>query len=75
MKTKAITIHVAADAAELFETVPEEQQRKLEALLSLKLSEIAGRNRPLEQVMSEISRHAAARGLTPEALDSILNDD
>lgn len=40
MKPKTITIRVNTEAARIFETVPEEQRRKLEALLSLKLSEV-----------------------------------
>jgi hypothetical protein len=31
--------------------------------------------RPLEQIMDEIGREAAARGMTPEILDSILKDE
>ena len=40
MKTKSITIRVNADVAEIFESASEEQRRKLEALLSLKLGEV-----------------------------------
>lgn len=74
MERKTITIRVNAEAARIFETVPEEQRRKLETLLSLKLSEATRQKRPLEQVMSEISQKAQQRGLTPEILDSILNE-
>jgi hypothetical protein len=74
METKPITIHVSAEVAHIFETATEEERRKLEVLLSLKLSEATRRKRPLETVMSEISQNAQARGLTPEILDSILND-
>lgn len=75
METKTISIRVNADVARLFEAASEEQQRKLEALLSLKLSDATRSKRPLETVMDEISQNAQARGLTPEILDSILNDD
>lgn len=74
METKTITIRVNAEAARIFETASEEQQRKLEALFSLKLSEVARQKRSLEEVMSDISRKAEKRGLTPEILDSILNE-
>jgi len=43
-------------------------------LLSLKLTEVARAPRPLEEIMDEISRKAQARGLTPEALESLLNE-
>ncbi|NJM69457.1 MAG: hypothetical protein HC862_04100 [Scytonema sp. RU_4_4] len=74
METKPITIRVSADVARIFETVPEEQRRKFEALLSLKLAEVTRNKRTLEEVMSEISHNAQDRGLTPEILDSILNE-
>jgi hypothetical protein len=51
----------------------DEQQRKLEALLSLKLTEVARTTRPLEDIMSEMSHRTQARGLTPEILELLLN--
>ena len=36
--------------------------------------EVARKRRPLEAVMSDISLKAQARGLTPEILESILNE-
>jgi hypothetical protein len=75
MKTKIITICVNAEAAQIFESASEEQRRKIEALLSLKLGDTTRSKKPLEEVMSEISQDAQARGLTPEILDSILNDE
>jgi hypothetical protein len=74
METKAITIRVSPEAASAYETAPAEQQRKLDALLSLKLSEVARAKRPLEVIMSELSRKAQERGLTPEILEAILNE-
>jgi uncharacterized lipoprotein YddW (UPF0748 family) len=74
MGTKTITIHVSPEAACVYETATVEQQRKLDALLSLKLTEVARTKRPLEEIMSEISRKAQERGLTPEILESILNE-
>lgn len=71
---KEITIRVNAEVARIFETVSEEQRRKMEALLSLRLSELTRSKRTLEEVMSEISQNAQARGLTPEILDAILNE-
>ena len=70
MQSKTIAIRVNAEIARIFEAASEEQRRKLEALLSLKLSDVTRRKRPLEEVMSEMSQNAQARGLTPEILDS-----
>ena len=74
MQTKTITIRVSPEAAYAYETAGAEQQRKLDALLSLKLTEVARAKRPMEAIMSEISRKAQERGLTPEILQSILNE-
>lgn len=74
MDTKALTIRVSQEAALAYETAPAEQQRKLDALLSLKISEVTRAKRPLEVIMSELSRKAQERGLTPEILESILNE-
>jgi hypothetical protein len=74
METKAITIHVLPEAARTYESAPPEQRRKLDALLSLKLTEVARGARPLEEVMSEISRNAQQRGMTPELLAEILGE-
>jgi len=75
MQTKTIAIRVNAEVARIFEAASEEERRKLEALLSLKLSDATRKKRPLEEVMSEMSRNAQSRGLTPEILDSILFDE
>ena len=74
METQTITIRVSPEAARVYNTATAEQQRKLEVLLSLKLTEVAQTSQPLEEVMSEISRKAQARGLTPETLESLLNE-
>jgi hypothetical protein len=74
METKPITVHVNLEAAHIFETATEEQRRKIEALLSLKLTQVTREKRTLEEVMSEISQKAQERGLTLEMLDSILNE-
>src|SRR5262245_43837529 len=74
MATQTITIRVSPEAARVYNTATAEQQRKLEALLSLKLTEVARTTRPLEEIMSEMSRNAQARGLTPEILESLLNE-
>jgi hypothetical protein len=74
METQTITIRVSPEAARVYKTATAEQQRKLEVLLSLKLTEMARSARPLEEIMSEMSRKAQARGLTPEILEALLNE-
>jgi len=74
MEIKEITIRVDAEFPRVFEAVSEEQRHKVEALLSLKLGELTLPKKPLEELMSEINRKAQERGLTPEILDSLLNE-
>jgi molybdenum cofactor biosynthesis enzyme MoaA len=77
METKTISVRVNADAAQIYESAPAEEKRKLDALLSSRLREVTGRRKhkkSLKEVMNEISRKAQKRGLTPEKLDEILNE-
>lgn len=71
MEAPEITIRVSPDAADLYESASEQERLKLNVLLSLKLGEARRKKRPLEEIMSEMSRNAQSRGLTPEILDSI----
>jgi hypothetical protein len=78
METKTINLRVSADAAEMYESASDEEKRKLEALISSRLREAARhreRGKTLEEIMSEMSRKARERGLTPEKLDDILNEE
>ena len=69
-----IQIRVSSEAAQAYEIASKAEQRKLDALLSLKRSEVGRAKRPLEVIISEISRKAQERGMTPEILESILNE-
>lgn len=75
MDTEIISIRVDAEAARAFRSLPEEDRRKLEALLSIRLTEVTQRGESLDAVMREISEKAKARGLTPEILKSLLNEE
>ncbi len=46
MQTKTIAIRVNAEVARIFEAASEEERRKLEVLLSLKLSDATRSKRP-----------------------------
>lgn len=74
METRTITIRVNAEVSRTFEAASEDQRHKLEALISLKLGDATRRKRSLEEAMSGISRNAQARGLTPEILNSIVDE-
>ena len=75
MPSTTITIPVDADCAKAYESASEQQRRKIEMLLRLRLHEIVtAPSKPLTQLMDEIGAEAKANGLTPEILDEILND-
>jgi hypothetical protein len=76
MATATIPLEVDADTAQPFAAASAEDRRKLQLLLRLRLRELTtGPTRPLKEVMDEIGRHAEARGLTPEILESLLRDE
>jgi hypothetical protein len=77
MATSALTIQVSEEAAKAFARVSPEEQRKIQLLLDLRLRDLTTSPLPqksLQTVMDEIGRNAAARGLTPAELESLLND-
>jgi hypothetical protein len=74
MAVEEITIHVDAESARAYRGASEQERRKLDTLLSLRLHEALHSAGSLEQLMRDISRKAQERGLTPEILDSILHE-
>lgn len=73
MQKVTITIPLDADTARSYESAPPSEKRKIEALLSLWLRELASREySSLQHVLDEVGRKAKARGLTAETLDSLL---
>jgi hypothetical protein len=75
METEVIRIRVDAETAKTFNSLPEEDRRKLEALLNIRLSEVSRSGESLDTVMQEISDKAQARGLNPEILKSLLDEE
>jgi hypothetical protein len=73
MTMQEITIRVDPTAAAVYLAASDEERRKLDALLSLRLSEAARQDRPLLDIIREAGREAAANGLTPEILQEILD--
>ena len=73
MANPTITIPLDPQTARAYDSAAPEEKRKIQALLSLWLRELAaGEYPPLQQVLDEVGRKAKARGLTPEMLDSLL---
>ncbi len=76
MTDTTITIPIDSDTARIYSTASADEQQKLQMLLRLRLRELTSHpQRPLSDIMDEIGRHAEARGLTPDLLDSLLHDD
>ena len=76
MATATISIQVDEKAAQAFATATTEEQRKIELLLNLRLQDLTtGARRSLKAVMDEIGTQAEAAGLTPEILESLLQQD
>jgi hypothetical protein len=75
MPLRAISIQVTDKAARVYEAASPQERRKLDALLTLRLTEATAGNRSLEDLMDDLGRKARERCLTPELLDEILNGD
>lgn len=73
-KTEEITIQVAPEAAKVYRSASEEDRRKMDLLLSLRLTDVTRPDISLKEVMQEISRSARKRGLTEETLQSLLEE-
>lgn len=74
MKATEITIRVEPDVAQVYLAATEQQRRKLDTLLSLRLSE-AAQTRELTDVIQDAGREAQANGLTPEILEELLRGE
>jgi hypothetical protein len=73
MANPSITIPLDPQTARAYDSAAPEEKRKIQALLSLWLRELAvGEYASLQQVLDEVGRKAKERGLTPEVLDSLL---
>jgi hypothetical protein len=75
MSTRQISIRVSDRAAQTYEEASEQERRKLDALLSMRLTEASRSTRALEEIMSDLSREAKANGLTEEKLQRLLSDE
>jgi len=72
LQTEKITIQVTPDAAQAFRKVSEQDRKKLELLLSIRLLEATKTDKALKDIMREISQNAQKRGLTAEILKEFL---
>jgi hypothetical protein len=76
METATISLELDPDTAQAYRSKSDQERRQLQLLLNLRLRELTLQpSRPLKEVMDEIGREAAARGLTPEMLPSLLGNE
>lgn len=76
MTTETISIEVDPATAQAYRESDQQRRAKLAILIRWRLKEFLERDdRTLEEIMRDMSREAQARGLTPEILQSILDDD
>ncbi len=72
--TDTITIAVDPDLADAYRAASDQDRRKLDLLLNLRLRDVTRTGESLHDVMAEITRNARTRGLTPEILEELLRD-
>lgn len=70
-----ITIEVSREVAEAYQSASLQERQKIQTIVSLLLHSPVDRDVDLlRELMDEISDRAKERGLTPEILESILNE-
>lgn len=74
MQTKEITIRVTSDAACVYELASEQERRKMDVFLSMRLYEMKEPSRSLDEIMQEAGKKAKEQGLTKEILRELLNE-
>jgi hypothetical protein len=76
MATETITLEVDSEAAQAVKSVPASEWKKLQVLFGIWLKEYAKADTiSLKETMNEISEKAQSRGLTPEILESVLEEE
>ena len=70
-----ITVSVDPDVADVYRSASDDERRKLDLLINLRLREATESRTSLRDIMAEISRDAQSHGLTQEILQSILDEE
>lgn len=74
MAVEQITVSVDPDVADAYRSAPDDERRKLDLLVNLRLRDATQSQSALKDVMREISKSAQQRGLTADILQSILDE-
>ena len=76
MVNTTITIPLDPETARAYESAGAEEKQRIQLLLGVWLRKLTTeKTRTLEEIMDDISRKAAERGLTPEILESLLKEE
>jgi hypothetical protein len=75
MPTEEITIRVDSETARVYRAAPEDERRKLDLLISLRIKDATRSDESLQEIMRDISAKAHERGLTPEMLETMLHGE
>ena len=73
--TEQITVSVDSDVANRYRSASNKERRKLDLLINLRLRDVTESEKSLRDTMLEISRNAQQRGLIPEILQDILDEE
>ncbi len=74
MEKLNLNIEVESEIANLYKTMDSTQQKKIHLLLGIWLKEAITNQTSLEEIMEKCSQEAQANGLTPEILESLLQE-
>ncbi|MBD2359922.1 hypothetical protein H6G36_01690 [Anabaena minutissima FACHB-250] len=69
-----IIIQVDPEIAKAYREAEPEKQQKIQIFLNIMLQKAVSQ-KPLLDIMEEASQQAISNGMTPEILESILNDE
>lgn len=75
MSKETIEIQVEPDAARAYAESSDDQRRKLDLLLSIRIQEATRTQADLETIMKDIAQRAREGGLTEQKLVELLKDD
>jgi hypothetical protein len=73
--SKVINIPVDSETMIAFNCLPLEEKNKLQTFLGFQLQNALKSKQSLLEIMDEISEEAKAKGLTPEILESLLENE
>ncbi len=74
MEKLNLNIEVESEVANLYKKMNPTQQKKIHLLLGIWLKEAITNQTSLEDIMEKCSQEAQANGLTPEILESLLQE-